>query len=61
MSEYGAQDMVSPLARVIVRAPAATMAGADPAVWHYGAGLTQTELDSQHSELLSSWKKAARR
>ena len=57
MRDYGAQDMVSPLARVIVRAPAATMAAADPAVWHYGAGLTQSTLDSQYREFIVQLKK----
>lgn len=40
--------MVSPLLRVIVRAPPATMAEANPSEWHYGAGLTRDALDSQH-------------
>ncbi len=58
MSNYGAQNMVSPLARVIVRAPVPTMAAVDPATWHYGAGLTQAELDSQHREFISQLEKS---
>ena len=53
MTNYGAQNMVSPLLRVIVRAPAATMAEADSSKWHYGAGLTRDALDSQHREFIA--------
>jgi dimethylargininase len=53
MSNFGAQSMVSPLARVIVRAPAVNMADADPSLWNYGSGLTLEALDTQHSEFIS--------
>lgn len=53
MNNYGARDMVSPLQRMIVRAPAATMAEADSSEWHYGAGLTRDALDSQHREFVA--------
>lgn len=58
MSNYGAQDMVSPLLRVVVRAPAATMAEADSSEWHYGVGLTQDGLDSQHREFVARLAKS---
>ena len=52
MSNYGAQDMVSQLGRVLVCAPSATMGEADPAVWHYGRELGQSDLDAQHREFV---------
>ena len=58
MTNYGAQDMVSPLLRVIARAPAATMAEADSSEWHYGAGLTRDALDSQHREFVARLAKS---
>jgi len=58
MSNYGAQDMVSPLVRVIVRAPIATMAAANPDLWHYGNGITQQALDSQHADFVSVLEKS---
>ena len=57
MINYGAQNMVSPLLRVIVRAPAAAMAEADASEWHYGAGLTKDVLDSQHREFIARLEK----
>lgn len=50
--------MVSPLLRVIVRAPAATMAEADSSEWHYGDGLTRAALDSQHCEFVAQLAKS---
>lgn len=58
MTNYGAQDMVSPLLRVIVRAPATTMAEADSSAWHYGDGLRQAALDSQHREFVAQLAKS---
>jgi len=52
MSDFGVQDMISPLSRVIVQAPAATMAEAEPELWHYADGLTRTALDSQHRDFI---------
>lgn len=54
---FGAQSMVAPLARVLVRPPAPTMAMADPATWHYGAGLTREALDAQHAEFIATLEK----
>ncbi|MEM7210002.1 MAG: arginine deiminase family protein [Pseudomonadota bacterium] len=50
---FGAQDMVSSLARVIVKSPSPSMAAADSQQWHYGTGLTQAALDAQHAEFVS--------
>ncbi|RLA28648.1 MAG: amidinotransferase [Gammaproteobacteria bacterium] len=58
MISYGVQDMVSPLLRVIVRKPVATMADANPAEWHYGDGLRQDALDSQHREFVAQLAKS---
>ena len=54
MSNYGAQDMVSQLGRVLVCAPSATMGDADPSVWHYGRKLAQSDLDAQHREFVDT-------
>ncbi|MEM7293453.1 MAG: arginine deiminase family protein [Pseudomonadota bacterium] len=57
MSEYGAQNMVAPLARVIVSRPSSTMGSADTETWHYGAGLTQDALDEQHRDFIAQLEK----
>lgn len=49
MSEYGAQNMVSPLTRVMMHAPGPDMANADPAIWHYGSALDGDLLTRQHA------------
>ncbi len=49
MSEYGAQNMVTPLSRVMMHRPGADMANADPAVWNYGSALDAETLASQHA------------
>ncbi|NNF80946.1 MAG: amidinotransferase [Rhizobiales bacterium] len=51
MSEYGAQNMVTPLTRVMMHRPGADMANADPAVWNYGGSLDATTLGQQHDAL----------
>jgi N-dimethylarginine dimethylaminohydrolase len=48
---FGAEDRSKPLARVIMRAPGAAMAKADPKVWHYGPGFDPARADAQHAEL----------
>lgn len=48
MSEYGAQNMVTPLTRVMMHRPGADMANADPAVWNYGGPLDAATLSQQH-------------
>lgn len=49
MSEFGAQDMVSPLKRVLMHAPGEAMANADPNEWHYGSKLDSDLLKRQHA------------
>jgi dimethylargininase len=48
---FGAEDRSKPLARVIMRAPGAAMAKADPKDWHYGPGFDPARADAQHAEL----------
>ena len=49
MSEYGAQNMVTALERVMMHRPGAAMANADPAVWNYGSALNGETLAQQHA------------
>ena len=49
--EFGAQSMVAPLARVIMRKPGRSMAAADPVLWHYAGRLDGATLEQQHKAL----------
>ena len=51
MSEFGAQNMVTPLTRVMMHRPGAAMANADPAVWNYGSALDGDARTRQHHAL----------
>ncbi len=51
MNDYGAQDMVSPLSRVMMHEPGEAMANADPAEWHYASALNGELLVRQHRAL----------
>ena len=48
---FGAEDRSKPLARVIMRAPGAAMAQADPKDWHYGPGFDPARAETQHAAL----------
>lgn len=48
---YGAQSMAAPIRRVLMRAAATAMSGADPARWHYGPGFDAAKAGRQHQEL----------
>lgn len=48
---FGAEDRSKPLARVIMRAPGAAMAQADPKEWHYGQGFDPARAETQHAVL----------
>jgi N-dimethylarginine dimethylaminohydrolase len=48
MSTYGAQSMVAPLRRVIVRRPDESFAVADPALWHYTARPDLPAAQAEH-------------
>ncbi|MEM8646093.1 MAG: arginine deiminase family protein [Pseudomonadota bacterium] len=49
MNEYGAQNMVTALERVMMHRPDEAMANADPAVWNYGGDLNGETLATQHA------------
>lgn len=48
---YGAQTMVDPLRRVVVRAPSPAYGSADPAVWHYHGEPDMEAATREHVEL----------
>jgi len=52
MNDYGAQDMVTPLRRVMMKRPGATMASADPEQWHYAGPLKLERLQADHDALV---------
>ena len=53
MSRFGAQDMVSPLRRVMMKRPDVVMAAADPEKWHYAGPLDLEHLRHDHAGLVS--------
>lgn len=55
---YGAQGMVGPLRRVVMRRPGEAMAAADPAAWHYTGAIDVEEACGAHDvlvEALRAW------
>ncbi|MDZ4863222.1 MAG: arginine deiminase family protein [Gemmatimonadota bacterium] len=48
MRQFGAQSMVLPLRRVLVRRPDAAFADADPAAWHYTARPDLAAAQEEH-------------
>ncbi len=52
-SGYGAQSMVAPLRRVVVRAPEQTFGSVDPDRWHYAARPDQAAASAEHDALVS--------
>lgn len=53
MRAYGAQSMVAPLRRVVVRRPDAAFAVDDPAVWHYTARPDLAAAQAEHDALVA--------
>ncbi len=51
VSPYGAQSMVAPLRRVLVKRPEESFAVADPAAWHYAGRPDLAEARREHDEL----------
>jgi len=49
---FGAQSMVAPLRRVVVRAPDAAFGNADPVAWHYTARPDLTAATAEHQALV---------
>ncbi|MEK6248679.1 MAG: arginine deiminase family protein [Planctomycetales bacterium] len=52
MSSFGAQDMVSPLRRVLMKRPGQAMSKADPKLWHYDGNLDLDRLQADHDALV---------
>jgi len=55
---YGAQSMITPLRRVLMRRPGAEMAAADPVRWHYNAAIDLEAARSAHdafADALRAW------
>ncbi|HXW96428.1 MAG TPA: arginine deiminase family protein [Gemmatimonadales bacterium] len=50
---YGAQSMVAPLRRVLVRRPDAAFGSADPAIWHYTAAPDLAAAQAEHDALVA--------
>ncbi|HWQ15371.1 MAG TPA: arginine deiminase family protein [Roseiflexaceae bacterium] len=50
---YGAQSMIAPLRRVLVRRPDAAFGGADPAEWHYTARPDLGRAQEEHDALVA--------
>ncbi len=46
--DFGAQDMVSPLRRVVVRRPGEELAVEDPALWNHAGRIDLARAQSQH-------------
>lgn len=53
MRAYGAQTMVEPLTRVMVRRPDAAFAAADPDRWHYAAAPDLEAAQREHDALVA--------
>ncbi len=51
-ARYGAQSMVGPLRRAVVRPPDEAMASADPAIWHYAGPIDLPSALAAHDELV---------
>jgi N-dimethylarginine dimethylaminohydrolase len=51
MSDWGAQDMVAPLRRVLTSPPGSAMAAADAKKWHYASALDGQKLAQNHAAL----------
>lgn len=52
-ARHGAQNMVGPLRRVVVRPPDEAMASADPAIWHYAGPIDLPSARAAHDELVA--------
>ena len=55
---YGAQSMVDPLRRVLVKRPDAAFGNADPAVWNYTARPDLDEAQREHDALVETLRAA---
>ncbi len=55
---YGAQSMVAPLRRVLVRTPDAAFGSADPARWHYTATPDPDRARAEHAAFVALLERA---
>lgn len=53
---YGAQSMVAPLKKVLVKAPDASFSDADPVTWHYISQPDLTKAQKEHQDFASILK-----
>ncbi len=58
MKTYGAQSMITPLKRVLVRRPDAAFGEADPARWHYTAPINLADAQTEHDALCAMLRRA---
>lgn len=58
MKTYGAQSMIAPLKRVLVRRPDAAFGNADPAAWHYAAPINLDIAQHEHDALSDLLRRA---
>ncbi len=58
MKTYGAQSMITPLKRVLVRRPDAAFGNADPARWHYTAPIILADAQREHDALCVMLRRA---
>lgn len=58
MKSYGAQSMITPLKRVLVRRPDAAFGNADPARWHYTAPINLADAQREHDALCVMLRRA---
>jgi len=58
MKTYGAQSMIAPLKRVLVRRPDAAFGNADPAAWHYAAPINLEIAQQEHAALSDLLRRA---
>jgi dimethylargininase len=58
MKTYGAQSMIAPLKRVLVKRPDQAFGNADPAQWHYTQPINLPEAQREHDALAAMLKQA---
>ena len=57
-TNYGAQSMIAPLKRVLIKRPDAAFGNADPAKWHYTQPINLAEAQREHDALAAMLKQA---
>ncbi|MBX7213198.1 MAG: hypothetical protein K1X39_04210 [Thermoflexales bacterium] len=54
---FGAQSMIAPLRRVVVKRPDAAFGSADPARWHYSAPINLARAQAEHDAFCDQLRK----